>query len=151
VVTTATALGTVGLMSAVGKFGFGWLCDRIPPKYACSIGLGLQAMGIITLMNVEPTSPEAMIWLYAIVIGLGAGSWLPTMSMLTSTSFGLASYGVIFGIVDLARSIGVATGPLMAGYLYDITSSYRWAFAIFLALNVIALPAILVLRRPKSI
>ena len=39
VVTMASALGVVGLMSAAGKFGFGWLCDRIPPKYACAIGL----------------------------------------------------------------------------------------------------------------
>ena len=102
-------------------------------------------------MKPAPASPLAIIWLYAIMMGLGIGSWLPTMSMLTSTSFGLASYGAIFGVVNLAESIGAATGPLMAGYLYDITNTYHWAFTIFLALYAIAIPAILVLRRPKSI
>ena len=150
-VTAATALGTVGLMSALGKFGFGWLCDRISPKYAGAIGLGLQAMGIIALMNVGPTSPPAMIWLYAIMLGLGIGSWLPTMSMLTSTTFGLASYGTIFGMVNLTESIGAATGPLVAGYMYDITNTYHWAFTLFAALYAIAIPAILILRRRKSI
>jgi len=150
-VTAAAALGTVGLASAIGKFSFGWLCDRIPSKYACSIGLGLQVIGIIILMNVEPASPPAIIWLYAIVMGLGTGSWLPTMSMLTSTSFGLASYGAIFGVISLAQNIGTATGPLMAGYIYDINNSYHWAFTIFVVLFAISIPAILVLRRPKLI
>ncbi|GAH32130.1 unnamed protein product, partial [marine sediment metagenome] len=30
-------------------------------------------------------------------MGLGSGSWLPTLSMLVSTNFGLAYYGTIFG------------------------------------------------------
>ncbi len=151
IATAVTALGVVGLGSAIGKFGFGWLCDRISPNYACSIGLGLQIVGIIILINVEPASPPAIVWLYAIMVGLGAGSWLPTMSLLTSTNFGLASYGAIFGMVSLLQSIGTATGPLLAGYMYDAMNSYHWAFIIFLSLYAIALPAILVLRRPKSL
>ena len=151
VLTATTALGTVGLMSALGKFGFGWLCDRIPPKYACSIGLGFQVVGVLTLINLGPASPPAIIWLYAITFGLGIGSWLPTMSMLTSTTFGLASYGTIFGMVSLAQNIGGATGPLVAGYMYDATNTYHWAFTIFLTLLVLAIPIILIIRRPKSI
>jgi len=147
----ATTLSGVGMGSAIGKFGFGWLCDRIPPKYACCIGFGLQVAAIIILVNVRPGSPLAIIWLYAITMGLGAGSWLPTMSMLISTNFGLASYGAILGIVMLFQNIGVATGPLMAAYMYDTMNTYQWAFTIFVALYVIAIPAILMVRRPKSL
>ena len=149
VATAATALGVIGLASAIGKFGFGWLCDRIPPKYAWLIGLGFRLAGIIVIMNIGTTSPLAMIWLYAILMGLGAGAWLPTMSMLTSTHFGLASYGTIFGAVSLFQNTGIATGPLLAGLMYDAMNTYRWAFIIFLAFSTIAIPAILVLRRPK--
>ena len=78
-------------------------------------------------------------------------SWLPTMSMLTSTNFGLASYGAILGIVMLFQNIGVATGPLMAAYMYDTMNTYQWAFTIFVALYAIAIPAILIVRRPKSL
>jgi len=144
------ALGVVGLMSGIGKFGFGWLCDRIPAKYAWSIGLGFQAVSIIILINIEPSSPLTPIWLYAIMIGLGAGSWLPTMSILVSTNFGLAAYGAIYGAVTLFENIGVATGPLMAGYMYDATGNYHWAFIIFLVLHAVALPTALAVRRPKS-
>jgi MFS family permease len=150
VAAAAAALGTVGLGSLIGKFGFGWLCDRIDAKYACCIGLVLQLASIIILMNVGEASPPAIIWLYAILMGLGVGSWLPTMSMLTSTNFGLASYGTIFGMITLAHSIGTAAGPLMAGYTYDIMDTYHWAFIISLALYAIAIPTVLALRRPTS-
>ncbi len=149
--TAATALGFVGLGSLIGKFGFGWLCDKIQPKYAWSISLGLQATGAIILMVVRSESSVALIWLYAIIMGLGAGGWLPTMSMLVSTNFGLASYGAIFGMIALAQSTGVATGPLVAGYMYDTTNTYYWAFIMFLVLYAFAMPAVFAIRRPKAI
>lgn len=151
ITAAASALGGVGLGSAIGKFGFGWLCDRMQPKYACAVGLMLQAVSIIIIMTVGPASSLGLVWAYAITMGLGMGSWLPTSSMLTSTNFGLASYGSIYGIVTLSIMGGAAIGPLMAGYMYDAMNSYFWAFIIFLALYIIAIPAILVLRRPKAL
>ncbi|MFC2016961.1 MFS transporter [Chloroflexota bacterium] len=148
VAVAATALGGVGFGSLISKLVFGWLCDRIQVKYACSIGFGLQLAAISILLSVRPASPLALIWLYAIVMGLGAG-WLATMSMFVSTHFGLASYGTIFGIITLVRNIGVATGPLMAGYMYDAMDTYHWAFIILLALYTAAIPAVLAVRRPK--
>ncbi len=151
VVTAATALGFVGLASAIGKFGFGWLCDRIPAKYACSIGLGFMLTGLIIFMNIKPTSPLAIVWLYAFSTGLGSGSWLPTMSMLISTNFGLVAYGTIFGVVALFQNLGMAVSPLMAGYMYDTMNTYHLAFIIFLVLFGIAILAMLAVRRPKAL
>ncbi len=152
--TIASIVGVVffvGLGSLIGKFGFGWLCDLIRAKYAWCISLGLQLAGTIILMIVQPTSPLALIWAYAIVMGLGIGGWLPTMSMLVSTHFGLASYGIILGMMVLAQHVGTAVGPLMAGYMYDAMGTYQWAFITFVALYAIAIPAILLVRRPKSL
>jgi len=149
VAIAAAALGGIGLASAVSKFSFGWLCDHIPAKYAVSIGLSLQLAGILILMNLSPTSPLSLIWLYTIIMGLGSGSWLPTMSMFVSTNFGLTAYGAIFGAVSFAFYLGASTGPLMAGYMYDAMNTYHWAFVIFAALYLIAIPAALAIRRPK--
>jgi MFS family permease len=146
----AGALGGLGLGSLIGKFFFGWLCDRIPPKYACSIGLGFQAVSIALLRSVGSASPLPLIWANALMLGLGAGSWLPTMSMLISTNFGLVAYGSIYGVINLAQSLGVSTGPLLAGYMFDVTGGYHWAFIIFLALYAVSIPAVLAVRRPKS-
>ncbi|MFW6103295.1 MAG: MFS transporter [Chloroflexota bacterium] len=81
-------------------------------------------------------------------MGFGAGSWLPTMSMLVSHRFGLAHYGSVFGVVNMAQSIGTATGPLVAGFVFDVTSTYQWAFVLFASLYAVAIPAVLLVRRP---
>jgi MFS family permease len=149
--TASTAFGVVGFFSLIGKFGFGWLCDRILAKYACALGLGVQLAGLLILLTVRPESALASLWLYAVVIGLGVGSWLPTMSMLVSTNFGLAAYGTIFGLTSFIMSIGASTGPLMAGYIFDIVGSYHWAFIVFIILYSIAILTVLAVRRPQSL
>jgi MFS family permease len=147
--TAAAALGAIGFGSGVGKVFFGWLCDRMQPRLASAIGLTLQCAAVLILLQVRSDSPVALIWAYALLMGFGAGSWLPTMSMLVSGSFGLAFYGSVFGVVNLAQSVGTAVGPLVAGVMYDTMGTYRWAFMLFAVLYAIAIPAVLLVRRPK--
>jgi len=148
--TAAVALGAIGLGSGVGKVVFGWLCDRMEPRLASAIGMSLQCAGFFVLLQLRSDSPMALIWAYALLMGFGSGSWLPTMSMLVSRSFGLKYYGAVFGVVNLAQSIGTATAPLVAGMMYDSMGTYYWAFVLFTALYVISLPAVLLVRRPKQ-
>lgn len=75
---------------------------------------------------------------------------MPTMTMLVSTNYGLVAYGTIFGAVFMAQNIGNAVGPLTAGYMFDAIGDYRLAFTILLSLYVLAIPVILLVRRPKS-
>jgi len=147
----ASVLSIGAGMGTAGMFFFGWLCDRIQAKFACVIGLGFLAVGILIFININSHSPVWMIWLYAAILGFGTGSWLPTLSMLTSTSFGLAFYGAIFGALSFFQSFGAATGPLIAGYLYDSMNTYHWAFVIILAMIVLAMPLILAVRRPAPL
>lgn len=152
--STATAVGVLsvlGIASAIGKFAFGWLCDKLQAKYVSAIGLGLQATGILILLNLNSATPQALLWSYALFFGFSLGSWLPTMSMLTSTSFGLRSYGTIFGMLSFFQCIGVASGPFIAGYIFDITGSYHNAFIIFLLLFAVSIPTVLLIRQVKRI
>jgi len=148
--TASMVVGATGLGSLIGKLLFGWLCDRILAKYAWCLALGLQIAAINVLMNLTVDATTQQLWAYAILMGLGFGGLLPTMSMLTSTNFGLASYSVIFGMLTLAQSTGHAFGPLYAGYMFDSTGSYSFPFQIFLILYCVSIPAILAVRRPAS-
>jgi len=145
----AGALGSVGLGSLVGKFFFGWLCDRIQPKHACAISLGIQAGSIALLRSIDSTSPLPLVWTSVLLLGFAAGSWLPTMSMLISTNFGLFAYGSIYGVINFVRSLGISTGPLLAGSMFDATGDYNWSFIIFIALCAISILLILAVRRPE--
>ncbi|MBN1151792.1 MAG: MFS transporter [Dehalococcoidia bacterium] len=144
----ASALGAVGLGSGSGKILFGWLCDRIRPNLACAIGIGMQFMAVLMLLTVRADSPLILIWAYALLLGLGVGAWLPTLSMLASTSFGLLFYGAVFGALNLCQSLGTAAGPLFAGTMHDVTGSYQGAFITAAVLLAISIPAVLLARRP---
>ena len=148
--TAVTALSALGMMSAIGKFAFGWLCDRFPAKHVCAFGLGIQAIGIFMFINISNTSSPLFFWCYALIFGFSLGSWLPTMSMLTSKSFGLRAYGSIFGIASFFQCIGVATGPLLAGSIFDNTGSYHTAFIIFLLCYTVSIPTVLLIRKVQN-
>jgi len=147
--TAAGAVSTVGIGSAIGKFGFGWLCDYIPAKFVLAIGVTCEAIGVIILMTVNSTSPTFLIYTYAFIFGIGMGSWLPSMSMAVSSTFGLASYGVIFGVINLIWGIGGSLGPVTAGSIFDYTGNYFWAFVVVLIMYVISVPSMLLVRNPK--
>jgi OFA family oxalate/formate antiporter-like MFS transporter len=147
----ATACLTItNVIGIPGIFFFGWLCDKIPAKFASVIGMFFTATGILIFMNIRPDSPMGFLWLYATILGLGTASWMPTLSMLASTTFGLASYGAIFGMLSFFQSFGAASSPLFAAYLYDVMGTYHWAFIIILGLVVLAMPLVLSVRRPSS-
>jgi len=140
-------VSVVGIASAVAKFGFGWLCDFMPSRFVLAIGLGLQLAAMVLLMSAGPDTPAFLLWLYAVLFGLGLGCWLPGTSMVVSSTFGLASYGVVMGIADTLRNaLGAAAGPYMAGYIYDVTGSYHLAWVIGVALFGIAIIAVLLIK-----
>ena len=148
VAVAANVLGGVGLISSFSKFFFGWLCDIIKVKYAFILAVLFEAGGTFILMSIGPTSHPSLLWLYILIMGLGAGSWLPVMSMFVSTHFGLAAYGTLFGVVNFALSVGVAAGPLMAGYIYDAKENYHLAFLIFMCIYLFAAISALLVRKP---
>lgn len=148
--TAASALSAVGIGSALGKIAFGWLCDRMQPNKAWALGQAMMMGSIAILLAVGSGSSIVLIWAYALLAGFGMGAWLPTLSILASRTFGLAFYGAIFGALNLAQSMGTATGPFFAGLMYDATGTYYWAFITFGIMFLIGIPAILLVKRPRT-
>jgi MFS family permease len=105
---------------------------------------------MLLLINLKPPSSIFMIWLYALIFGLAVGTWLPAMSMTVSSTFGLTSYGVIFGAISFLFMIGGALGPVIAGLIYDVNQSYLWAYIMSFMLYGFTLPAILLVQRVQT-
>ncbi len=148
-VVAASALSVVGIGSAIGKFGFGWLCDFIQPKFILVIGSVLQACATLILMSVTPYSHAFTLWLYAIMFGLGIGSWLPAVSMITNATFGLVAYGDIFGIYTMLLMVSNAVAPSIGGYIFDTTGSYKPALTLCLIFYALVVLCMLPAHRPN--
>jgi MFS transporter, OFA family, oxalate/formate antiporter len=145
----AIAVSACGFGSTFGKFSFGLLCDWIKPKYTLIIGIGLEMIATFILMGINKDSPIALVYLYAVIYGFGVGCWLPSLSLITSTTFGLAYYGSVFGILNLVHQLGNSFGPYTAGVIFDSTGSYYWAFVAFQLAFALTIPLILLIKRPK--
>jgi MFS family permease len=146
----ASAMSIVAVMSTLGTLVFGWLCDKIRVKVAAVIAVILLTISIIFLIIIDINSPAWLIWTYATILGLGIGGWMPVMSLLASATFGLLSYGTIYGALNAFQSIGAGTSPILSGYLFDKTGSYEWAFIITAIVIALGIPVILAIHRPKS-
>jgi len=150
IATAVTALGMIGAGSTIGKVLFGRLCDKMPANRAFAIGLGLWLSGVLVLLTVRADSPQIVIWTYATLVGFGSGAWLPTLSMLAGSRFGLRHYGAVLGALSICMSTGVASGPLFSGVMHDATGSYFAVFVICAGLLLVAIPTVLFAKRPKQ-
>ena len=63
--------------------------------------------------------------------------------------FGRLAVGAIVGFIFALAGSPAAFGPLIAGYLYDATHSYREAFELSAALNLIAFAMVSWLKKPQ--
>jgi len=87
-----------------------------------------------------------MLYLFAIIFGFTQGGMGVSESPLVAKLFGLSSHGLIFGVAALGFTLGAAIGPLLAGYIFDVTGSYQLAFIIVGISGTIGLVLTIALR-----
>lgn len=142
----AFVLGLATAISIFGKIGFGFLCEKFNTRYLIMASfLGL----IISILSLMKAESEWQLYIFAILFGLFYGGGTSIMPVLVAENFGLASYGEIFGYIMLAFTFGIATGPVITGYIFDITQSYYWAFVMFIWALCLAIIAAYFARIPK--
>ncbi len=67
-------------------------------------------------------------------------------SPVVAKFFGLSSHGLIYGVLTLGFTSGAAIGPLLAGYIFDLTGSYQLAFLISAVIAVVGLISTVLLK-----
>jgi MFS family permease len=89
-----------------------------------------------------------MLFVFAIVYGFAHGGFFVVILPLIAEFFGTASHGAILGMMIFTSTIGGATGPLLAGYVFDFTGRYRVVFWALPLISTVGLGATLMLRSP---
>jgi len=123
----ATILSIIGISSIVGKVGMGYVIDRMGSRLGWVIGFIIMAIALFWLT----VAGEAwMFYAFAIIFGFAYGGCVSGEAPLIAELFGLSSHGVLLGVGSFIFTIGAAIGPLLAGYIFDASSSYQQAFLI---------------------
>ena len=139
----ASVLATIGALSIVGRIILGVVGDRIGNKKAliiCAVLMSAALFGALVAAELP------MLYLFAVIFGLSYGGVPTLQSSMLAEQFGLISHGVILGVTELAVTAGETIGPVLAGYIFDVTGSYNLAFLICAVASFISLVLVLQLK-----
>lgn len=120
----------IGVGVILGRVGIGWVIDRVFAPHVAAVVFALTACGCMLLATAGPAQAP----LAAFLIGFTLGAEVDLMAYLTSRYFGLAHYGFLYATVYACFWIGIATGPALAGRLFDATGDYRLTLMIVIGL-----------------
>jgi MFS family permease len=147
----ATVAGMVGLVSAPGKMGWGYLADRVPREivYTISSACFLASLGLLVLAGASPAS--VLPYVYAVCLGVGYAVTAPLTPAVSTDLFGGPGFPAIFGAVHVSLGVGPAMGAWAGGAIFDVTGSYVAALWVAAGLTVfsVALLWVVAPRRPN--
>ncbi len=145
----ATAVMGMTLCSLIGRVGFGFLGDFTNKRYLMAIALFLQTIGVFIFSFIGADK----VWLiipFLLTYSPGFGGPIPLRPALQADYFGVRSFGTIFGFMALVGMLGGLFSPVIAGWIFDLTGSYRLAWQIFALTALPAIPLILITKPPKA-
>ena len=114
-----------GLAGMGGRIAFGILGDRFGAKHVLVTGLLLQAFGALAYFFVRELSA---FYAVAAVFGFIYAGIMPLYAVLARENFPLRMMGTVIGGTAMAGSLGMATGPLAGGLIYDTFAGYGWLY-----------------------
>ncbi|MGH7929046.1 MAG: MFS transporter, partial [Candidatus Binatia bacterium] len=135
----ASIFGIMGVVSILGRVGFGYLSDVMRREVVYTWVQLVSAVGTLALMATTDNSLPILLYIYAVFYGLGQGSRALVLSAISIDVFKGKNFGAIFGYFTLSVGIGGAIGAWLGGYLFDVTHSYKIAFSISLACLIISI------------
>jgi MFS family permease len=150
--TNADALNIISMIatvSLIGRFGAGYMADKIGPK---RVMLMVYLLVTAAMLLLVAGVPGASIYLYVLCFGLGLGGEYMIIPLMAGRLFGTAVLGRVMGIILAADGIGEAVFPWVVGKLYDSTKSYTPGFQLLAAVALLGAIAVALLpgKRPAS-
>ena len=136
----------MAVFGMIGKIVNGLLADRIGAKRAIALFLGLQAVMIPFFIEARQ-APSFYSW--AVLFGLGFGGPMPVYAMLFREYFGTRAIGTILGVFFMVASIGMGSGGMMGGVLYNLFGDYSVPFLTSSTTGMISAILALTLPSPK--
>ncbi|HZR72152.1 MFS transporter [Bradyrhizobium sp.] len=120
-ITAVTIYSVEGLAGMGGRLAFGLLGDRFGAKRVLVTGLLLQAFGALGYVFAQQL---AAFYAVAALFGFIYAGTMPLYSVLVRENFPLRMLGTVIGGLSMAGALGMATGPIAGGLIYDHFGSY---------------------------
>jgi len=133
--------------SMIGRIGMGYLSDVIGNKRALMIS---EVTTTIALVIGLFSRDLWGLYIYAAVFGFGWGAQAVNRFSISAEAFGLASAGLLMGVLRAAESVAGAFGTYFAGYTFDVVGNYQPVFLVGIVISIFSLIIAPLLRRIES-
>jgi len=134
--SAANILAIIGVTGIIGRIVFGRLADVMGMKPVLIFSFFLMSAGFLWLTF----AGEAWrVYSFAVIFGLSYGVFESLQSPILADLFGLSSLGTIMGVVHAFGSIGLMLGPVVGGYIFDVSGSYQVASLINATVALVSL------------
>ena len=144
--TAAAVLGSMGMVSIVGRLGGGFLNDILGTK---TVNVASVCTLAISCLIIAYAQELWQVWLFVALYAPSYGCSAATMPAIKGDYFGRRSFGSILGLSGMVQVVGSMLGPVYAAFVFETTGSYRLAFLSFAVLLLIAAALFVSLRRPR--
>jgi len=124
-ISAVTIYSVEGLAGLGGRIAFGLMGDRLGAKRVLVSGLLAQAFGALAYAFAHQLTT---FYAVAAVFGFIYAGTMPLYAVIIRENFPLRMMGTVIGGTAMAGSLGMATGPLAGGLIYDAFSSYAWLY-----------------------
>jgi len=124
-IAAVTIYSVEGLAGMGGRIAFGLLGDRFGAKRVLVSGLLFQAFGALGFVFARELST---FYAAAALFGFIYAGTMPLYAAIARENFPLRMMGTIIGGTSMAGSLGMATGPLTGGLIFDAFASYTWLY-----------------------
>jgi MFS family permease len=140
VASSAAALSSVHGLITVGKPTMGAVGDSIGARKALAAGFAVCALGIVLMGDAARAPILALgIFLYAFTLATP----LALVPVILLEIAGPRSLGTLFGLLFFVQTIGAAIGPIIVGWVFDVTGSYLAGYTLSAAIFSCAAVSIL--------
>lgn len=142
-IAAVTIYSVEGLAGMAGRIGFGLAGDRFGAQRVLVIGLLAQAFAVLAYASV---SQLGSFYAVAVVVGFIYAGTMPLYAVIIRENFPLRMMGTIIGGTALAGSLGMSTGPLLGGLVYDRLNSYTLMYVASWGMGLAAMAVLMAFR-----
>jgi MFS family permease len=145
--TAASIVAVFSLAAGVGGVAFGLAGRRLGVRAGLALAAALMATGTLLMLTIAtPVHGYAA----AGCFGAGLGGVITILPLAWADYFGRNSFGAIRGAALTMQVTAQASGPLLSGYLRDVTGDYTISLASFAALSGLGVLLALLARAPQQ-
>ena len=131
----STLLGISALIGAPARIGMGWLGDLLDKR---RLVMGLLLALSVSVLLMGYTAQAFVFTTCMIIYSLAYGGLAALQEPIRADYFGTRAFATIQGMSRSVVTAGTFLGPIIAGFLYDVTKSYTIAFGVFGLVSLMA-------------